>query len=111
MGLVVMVLLLAQLLGGMGLVFHMLWIVAAVVFVAWLAGFGPGTGERVGVEVSVAPLVTRLDRSNPVGWVGLDSGGVSESEVLADRQGHGGREPKRTGAVHIAVADMAGGIA
>ena len=48
MGLVLLVLLLALLLGGFGFVVHALWIVAVVVFLAWLIGFGVARGERSG---------------------------------------------------------------
>lgn len=39
MGLILLVLLLALLLGGLGFAVHALWIVAVVVFIAWLLGF------------------------------------------------------------------------
>ena len=39
MGLILLVLLLALLFGGLGFAVHALWIVAVVVFVAWLLGF------------------------------------------------------------------------
>jgi len=48
MGLIVLVLLLALLLGGLGFAAHVLWIVAAVVFIAWLVGFGVARGEGAG---------------------------------------------------------------
>lgn len=39
MGAVLLVLLLALLLGGLGFFVHVLWIVAAIVLVLWLVGF------------------------------------------------------------------------
>lgn len=45
MGIILLVLLLALLLGGLGFAAHVLWIVAVVVFVAWLVGFAFGGGE------------------------------------------------------------------
>jgi hypothetical protein len=45
MGLILLVLLLALLLGGLGFALHALWIIAAIVFVAWLVGFGLRMGE------------------------------------------------------------------
>jgi hypothetical protein len=48
MGLILVVLLLALLLGGLGFAVHVLWIVAAVVFIAWLIGFGVARGEGAG---------------------------------------------------------------
>jgi hypothetical protein len=46
MGLVLLLLLLALLFGGLGFVWHVLWIVAAVLFVIWL--FRLATGSRGG---------------------------------------------------------------
>ncbi|HTZ09996.1 MAG TPA: hypothetical protein VMB72_13045 [Acidimicrobiales bacterium] len=50
MGVILLVLLLALVLGGLGFAAHVLWIVAVVVFIAWLAGFalarGTGAGTR-----------------------------------------------------------------
>jgi hypothetical protein len=45
MGLVLAVLLLAILLGAGGFAIHALWIIAAVVLVAWLIGFAARGGE------------------------------------------------------------------
>jgi hypothetical protein len=45
MGLILLVLLLALLLGGFGFAIHALWIVAVVVFLGWLIGFGVARGE------------------------------------------------------------------
>ena len=46
MGLLLLVLLLAILFAGFGFAIHFLWIVAAVVFIAWMAGlaFRSGSG-------------------------------------------------------------------
>jgi Family of unknown function (DUF5670) len=38
-GLILVVLLLALLFGGLGFVYPLLWIVAAVLFIGWLMGF------------------------------------------------------------------------
>ena len=49
MGIILFVLLVALLLGGLGFAIHALWIVAVVLFVAWLLGFalrGGGSGAR-----------------------------------------------------------------
>ena len=48
MALVLLVLLLALLLGGLGFAAHILWIFAAVVAVLWLAGFAFGEGRWYG---------------------------------------------------------------
>jgi hypothetical protein len=48
MGVILLVLLLALILGGLGFAAHLFWIIAAVVFVAWLVGFGFGGGELAG---------------------------------------------------------------
>lgn len=45
MAVILLVLLLALLLGGLGFAAHALWIVAVVVFLAWLVGFGISRGE------------------------------------------------------------------
>jgi hypothetical protein len=45
MALILIVLLLAILLGGLGFALHALWIIAAIVFVAWLIGFAVRVGE------------------------------------------------------------------
>jgi hypothetical protein len=44
MGVVLLVLLLALILGGLGFAVHVLWIVALIVFVFWLAGFAFSRG-------------------------------------------------------------------
>jgi hypothetical protein len=45
MGVILLVLLLALILGGLGFAVHALWIVAIVLFLAWLVGFGLRSGE------------------------------------------------------------------
>ena len=45
---ILLVLLIALILGGLGFAAHVLWIVAAVVFIAWLVGFGLAHGETSG---------------------------------------------------------------
>jgi hypothetical protein len=45
MGVILLVLLLALVLGGLGFAAHVLWWIALVVFVAWLVGFGFSGGE------------------------------------------------------------------
>jgi hypothetical protein len=49
MGVILLVLLLALILGGLGFAVHALWIIAVIVFLAWLVGFGLGRGESAGV--------------------------------------------------------------
>lgn len=48
MGIILVVLLLALLLGGLGFAIHALWIVAVILFVAWVLGFAVrgGSGAR-----------------------------------------------------------------
>ncbi|MEY9928528.1 ABC-type dipeptide/oligopeptide/nickel transport system permease subunit [Catenulispora sp. GP43] len=48
MGVILLVLLLALVLGGLGFAAHVLWIIAAIVFLAWLVGFGISRGEAAG---------------------------------------------------------------
>jgi hypothetical protein len=48
MGVILLVLLLALLLGGLGFAAHVLWWIALIVFVAWLIGFGVRAGESSG---------------------------------------------------------------
>jgi len=48
MGLILFVLLLALIFGGLGFAIHALWIVAIIVFLAWIVGFGVARGGRVG---------------------------------------------------------------
>jgi hypothetical protein len=48
MGVVLLVLLLALVLGGLGFAAHVLWWIALIVFVGWLIGFGVRAGESSG---------------------------------------------------------------
>ncbi|HEV2635779.1 MAG TPA: hydrophobic protein [Actinocrinis sp.] len=48
MGVILLVLLVALLLGGLGFAAHVLWFVAVVVFIAWLVGFAVGGGANAG---------------------------------------------------------------
>jgi hypothetical protein len=48
MGLILLVLLVALLLGGIGFAAHIFWFIAAVVFIAWLVGFGVARGGSSG---------------------------------------------------------------
>lgn len=48
MGVILLVLLIALLLGGLGFAVHALWWIAVIVFVVWLIGFAFGRGEGVG---------------------------------------------------------------
>ena len=48
MGLIVVILLLALLFGGLGFMIHLLWFVAAIIFVFWLIGFAVGRGASAG---------------------------------------------------------------
>lgn len=45
MGLILLVLLLALLFFGLGFAAHLLWIVAVIFFIAWIAGFAFRRGE------------------------------------------------------------------
>jgi len=45
MGLILLVLLIALVLGGVGFAIHALWIVAAVVLVVWLVGFAASSSS------------------------------------------------------------------
>lgn len=45
MGILLLVLLLALIFGGLGFALHALWIVAVIVFIAWLIGFAVRSGE------------------------------------------------------------------
>jgi hypothetical protein len=45
MGLILLVLLLALLFFGLGFAAHLLWVVAVIFFVAWIAGFAFRSGE------------------------------------------------------------------
>ena len=48
MGVILLVLLLALVLGGLGFAAHVLWWIAVIVFIAWLIGFGVRRGESSG---------------------------------------------------------------
>jgi hypothetical protein len=48
MGLIILVLLIALLFGGLGFLSHVFFFIAAVVFIAWLVGFGLARGEGSG---------------------------------------------------------------
>lgn len=48
MGVVLLVLLLALILGGLGFAAHVLWWIALIVLVVWLVGFGVRAGEGSG---------------------------------------------------------------
>lgn len=48
MAFLLLVLLLAVLLAGVGFALHFLWIIAAVVFIAWIAGFAFRSGAGGG---------------------------------------------------------------
>ena len=45
MGIILLVLLLAIILGGLGFAIHILWWIALVVLVVWLVGFAVRVGE------------------------------------------------------------------
>lgn len=45
---ILLVLLLALVLGGLGFAVHALWWIALIVFAGWLIGFGVGRGEIAG---------------------------------------------------------------
>jgi ABC-type dipeptide/oligopeptide/nickel transport system permease subunit len=48
MGLILLVLLIAIIFGGLGFATHVFWIVAVVVFIAWVIGFDVARGEGAG---------------------------------------------------------------
>jgi hypothetical protein len=48
MGVILLVLLLAFVLGGLGFAVHVLWWIALIVFVAWLVGFAISGAEAAG---------------------------------------------------------------
>ncbi len=50
MGVLLVVLLLALVLGGLGFAVHILWIAALVVLVLWLVGFAVGRGHAEGMR-------------------------------------------------------------
>lgn len=47
-GLILLVLLLAVVFAGLGFAVHLLWVIAAIVFVFWLVGFALARGESAG---------------------------------------------------------------
>ncbi|MGH9076053.1 MAG: hydrophobic protein [Acidimicrobiales bacterium] len=48
MGVILVVLVLALLLGGLGFALHALWWIAVIVFLFWLIGFGIARGGSAG---------------------------------------------------------------
>jgi hypothetical protein len=46
MGLILVLLIVAIILAGVGFAIHILWIIAAVFFVAWLVGLVVGAGRK-----------------------------------------------------------------
>lgn len=56
--LILLALLLVLLFFGLGFAVHVLWILAVILFVAWLIGLIFGRGERRG-KAPLLPLVTR----------------------------------------------------
>ncbi len=50
MAVILLVLLLALVLGGLGFAAHILWIFAAIVFVFWLVGFALSSGRTDGAR-------------------------------------------------------------
>ena len=48
MGWILFVLFLALILGGLGFVVHVLWIISVILFVFWLAGWAMARGSRAG---------------------------------------------------------------
>ncbi len=50
MALILLVLLLVLVLGGLGFAVHVLWVLAAIVLVLWLAGFAFGRGGAAGTR-------------------------------------------------------------
>lgn len=48
MGLILVLLILAIILAGVGFAVHVLWIVAVIFFVAWLVGLGLSAGKKAG---------------------------------------------------------------
>ena len=50
MGIILLVLLLALILGGLGFALHWLWIIAIILFIFWLVGSGLGRGHAEGAR-------------------------------------------------------------
>jgi hypothetical protein len=48
MGLILLVLLAALILGGLGFAVHALWVIAVIVFIFWMIGFAFGRGASSG---------------------------------------------------------------
>jgi len=46
MGLILVLLIIAVILAGVGFAIHLLWIIAAVFFIAWLVGLALGSGRK-----------------------------------------------------------------
>ena len=46
MGIFLLVLVLALIFGGLGFALHILWVVAVVLFIAWLIGLALGVGRK-----------------------------------------------------------------
>jgi hypothetical protein len=46
MGLILVLLIIAVILAGVGFAIHILWIIAAVFFIAWLVGLVLGAGRK-----------------------------------------------------------------
>ena len=49
MGLLLLILLLALIFGGLGFASHVFWIIAVILLIAWIVGFGLQRGSRAGV--------------------------------------------------------------
>ena len=50
MGILLLVLVVALVFAGVGIAYHLLWVVAALLFVGWLAGLALGVGRRNGAS-------------------------------------------------------------
>ena len=50
MGIILLVLLLALIFGGLGFALHWLWIIAIILLIFWLVGFGLGRGHAEGTR-------------------------------------------------------------
>jgi hypothetical protein len=46
MGLILVLLIIAIILAGVGFAIHLLWIIAAIFFIAWLVGLALGSGRK-----------------------------------------------------------------
>jgi len=76
MGLILLVLLIALAFGGLGFASHIFWIVAAVVFVAWLVG--SGVAEAKGL----APGPVGIDGESEPWRTNSHSGGLTHTALL-----------------------------